>query len=144
MSGVLLVTDSKEVAGLVKRALRETSARLVAECNSPRAAADAYAKSANALVILDMFLPESSGIEVLKNLKKINETGSFVILTRIRTRAMIERSFRMGAQDVMEYPVSQGALRDTILHRLKSLPADAGNGGGEPGDDPAPKPARKK
>lgn len=141
MSGVLLVTNDKELARIVKLALADTPARLLAECNNAKQAADVYAKASNALVILDMFLPESSGVDLLKNLKRLNETGTFMMLNRIRTRTMVERSFRMGAQDVLQYPVNVDVLRETILHRLKNQPTGEA---GDTGETAAPKPARKK
>jgi DNA-binding NarL/FixJ family response regulator len=65
---------------------------------------------------------------MLKSLKRIKENCSFVLLTRMRTRAVIERAFRYGAQDVLPYPVSSVVLRDTILHRLEAQPISDSEG----------------
>ena len=138
MSLIMLVSADKEMAKVVKMALRDTPAKVALEFDNPRAAATALAKTPISMVILDLFLPGSSGLEMLKILKRVSENGLFLLLTRIRTRTVIERAFRFGAQDVLHYPVSTDILRDTILHRLESQPVQ------ETDDEQGAKPARKK
>jgi len=138
MSGIMLVTDDVELNRVVKAALADTPARVTLECKSARVAAEVFAKAVPTLVILDMFLPHSSGLDMLKTLKKINENCLFVMLTRLRTRNMIERAFRFGAQDVLIYPVDGDVLRDSILHRLEGQPLE----GESVGESSVAKPAR--
>jgi DNA-binding response OmpR family regulator len=122
MSAILLVTADKELARVVKAALRNTNARVTAECGTLKAATDEMTKNPPAMAVVDLFLPEFSGLDVIKSLRRANEGCQIVLLTRVRTRTLIERAFRQGAQDVLTYPVSEDILRDTILHRLKSQP----------------------
>jgi len=137
MSMIMLVSADKELGKVIKTALSSTPVRLSLEFNNAKAASDALAISPISMVILDLFVPGSSGLEVLKALKRVNENCLFLLLSRMRTRTVIERAFRYGAQDVLPYPVSNEVLRDTILHRLESQPlADA--------EDQESKPTRKK
>lgn len=141
MSNIMLITGDKEINRVVKRCLRETPVRVTTECDSAKTAQDLYAKAAAPLVVIDMFIPETSGLEMIKSLKKINENCLFVMLTRLRTRSVIERAFRFGAHDVLVYPVSPDVLRDTILHRLEDQPVQDT----EAPEEQAPtKPAKKK
>ncbi len=121
MTPILLVSADKELARFLKAALRDTQVRVSQETANLRMAGDLVAQQPFGLIVLDMFLPESSGLEALKALKRVNEKGLFLLLTRMRTRAVIERAFRLGAQDVLQYPVSTEILRDTILHRLEAV-----------------------
>jgi DNA-binding NarL/FixJ family response regulator len=127
MSPVMLLSADNELVRILKRALRETSAKITVEAKTPAAAADALAKSPVALIVVDLFLPESSGLEALKLLKRVNESCVMILLTRMRTRNVLERAFRLGAQDVLQYPVSAEILRDTILHRLAAQPLAEGD-----------------
>ncbi len=120
MSGIMLVSADKDLSKRIKEALRETTIRISIECANGKDAVDTFAKSPAPMVILDFFIPESSGLEVLKNLKKMDENCLFVLLNRIRTRASIDRAYRTGAHDILQLPVSADILRDTILHRLES------------------------
>lgn len=141
MSSLMLVTADKELARVVKLALRDTPVKITMEISDPNLVADAIAQHPSTLVLLDLFLPQSSGLDMLKRGKQVNENGLFVLLTRIRTRNLIERAFRLGAQDVIHYPVSGEVLRDTILHRLQTQPLDEPE---EKAPEPSVKPARKQ
>ncbi len=120
MSGILLVSNDKELAKLLKSCLRDTGARLLGVSVTARAATDVFQQASPDMVVLDTFLPESSGLEMLKTLKRINENCVFMMLSRLRTRSAIERSFRLGAHDVLQFPLDAEVLRQTILHRLES------------------------
>ncbi len=120
MSGILLVSEDKELAKIVIDSLRDTRARLVAVCGTYKNATETYQQALPDMVILETFLPESSGLDMLKKLKRINENCVFVMLSRLRTRSAIERAFRLGAHDVLQFPLDAEVIRQTILHRLKS------------------------
>ncbi|HEY8278175.1 MAG TPA: response regulator [Bdellovibrionota bacterium] len=122
MSGVLLVTADKEVSRLVKLAIRDTPARLTHEAHTATTAIEAFAQLSPRIVIVDLFLPESSGLDVLSRLHKVSDKCIFILLTRIQTRDTLERAFRMGAHDVLAYPLKIETLKDTILHRLSAQP----------------------
>lgn len=140
MSTILLVTADKELSRVVKLALHDTPAKVTMECATGRLAVEHFSQMVPSMVILDLFVPETSGLEVLKSLKKINEACLYVLLTRMRTRNILERAFRQGAQDVLMYPMSTDVLRETILHRLEAEPMAETNVDQEQPE----KPTRKK
>lgn len=119
MSVVMLVSADKEIERLLTEALAGTGARIAPRCASAREAAEMFSQGIFSLAVIDMFLPESSGLETLRQLKRIHDKGAFLLLTRVRTRSILERAFRLGAQDTLFYPVDGETLRDTILHRLR-------------------------
>ena len=140
MSPIMLLSSDKELARVLKSAIQGTSVRLAYEVSTQRAAADIIAQHPVGLVVLDMFVAGSSGLEALKILKQVSEGSLFLLLTRMRTRAVLERAFRLGAQEVLHYPVGMDILRDTILHRLANQPlGDAEDSGSEH----TPKPRKK-
>jgi DNA-binding response OmpR family regulator len=126
MNQIILVSEDRELCKLLKFALRETPIKVTHEVSSPKMAADLFAQNPLALVVLDYFIPASSGLDTLKLLKRMNEEGLFMLITRMRMRDILERAFRMGAQDVIHYPISAEILRDTILHRLQGRTMSAG------------------
>jgi DNA-binding NtrC family response regulator len=126
MSSVMLVSQDMQLAKVVKEALRESGARLTSICGDSRSAAESFQQHPPILVVLETFLPDSSGLEMLKMLKRMNEKCLFVMLSRMRTRSMIERAFRLGAHDVLTFPLDEESLRQTILHRLEVQPLDMG------------------
>lgn len=140
MNTVMLVSEDRELAKRVKEALGGTGARLTAICGDSRTATDTFQKAPPTMVVLETFLPESSGFDMLKVLKRMNEKCLFVMLSRLRTRSVIERAFRLGAHDVLTFPLDGDSLRQTLLHRLETQPLEAEEQGEEKGE----KPARRK
>lgn len=124
MSGVMLVSEDRELAKKVKIALSDSSARLTSVCTGSREATETFQQTAPELVVLETFLPESSGLDMLKVFKRMNEKCLFVMLSRLKTRSAIERAFRLGAHDVLLFPLDDEILRQTLLHRLKAQSLD--------------------
>jgi DNA-binding NtrC family response regulator len=122
MTGILLVTADPELSRWAKKALAETPLRITLECAGLKETVDVFAKAPASLVILDLFVPQSSGLDVMKSLKKMDEDCLFVLLNRMRTRVSIERAYRTGAHDVLPYPLGGDVLRDTLLRRMKPPP----------------------
>lgn len=141
MSSVMLVSEDRILAKMVKEALAGTGARLTSICASPKAASDSFQQAPPTMVVLETFLPESSGLEILKVLKRMNEKCLFVMLSRLRTRSAIERAFRLGAHDVLTFPLEGSSLRHTLLHRLEAVPLETVS---EAADQAKESPARKK
>ena len=137
MTPIMLVTADKEMVRWAKAALRDSTAKIAVECSTVKAAVDELAKNQVAMVVLDLFLPGSSGIELLKSLKRVNENCVTLLLSRMRTRLLLERAFRQGAQDVLLYPVSAEIFRDTILHRLATEPLVEADASAEAQQKPA-------
>lgn len=127
MSGVMLVSEDKLLAKMVKEALAGSGSRLTTVCMSPKAASESFQQASPTMVVLETFLPDSSGFEMLKTLKRMNDKCLFVMLSRLRTRSVIERAFRLGAHDVLTFPLDGSSLRQTLLHRLEAQPLEAGD-----------------
>jgi PleD family two-component response regulator len=120
MSGLMLVSEDKELAKKLKDCLQGTEARLVAICDTAQGATESFQQTRPTLVVLETFLPGSSGLDVLKNLKRMDEHCVYILLSRLRTRGTVERAFRMGAHDVLMFPLDYEVVRQTILHRLEA------------------------
>ncbi len=68
---ILVVDDEKAIRGLAERILKSKGYR-VTTCNGGAQAVDVYSKLANEidLVILDMLMPDMTGLETLRQLKQ--------------------------------------------------------------------------
>jgi response regulator of citrate/malate metabolism len=73
------------------------------------------------LVLVDLLLPEESGLDVIKNFEKIKLDASIILLTPVRNRSLVDRAIRTGARDVLVLPVSDEELTSTILHRKRLI-----------------------
>lgn len=125
MTNVLLMSADKELLRLVKGALEGLPVKVIGECQRFRKAVDIMHENAARIVIIDMFLPESSGLEAIKSLKQMDDKMIMILLSRMRGRSLLDRAFRHGATDVLHYPLSAETIRQTVLHRLSRLPDDS-------------------
>lgn len=134
MTHILVICQDQELKAKIRLALEELPVRIVKEVDSGKKIADVLAETAADLVIVDLFIPTSSGLEVLKAVKKVKESAQVIMLSRLRTRGAIDKAFRFGAQDVLVLPVDADTLRETVAHRLELPPtpgaARAGSGAG--------------
>lgn len=120
-TNVLVVCRNKEMKEMIREALSELPVRITKELDGGKGVTDAMVEQPASLVIVDLFLPGTNGLEILKLLKKVNESAGFVMLTRLRSRSSIEKAFRYGALDVLQYPCDADTLRHTVAHRLENM-----------------------
>jgi len=66
------------------------------------------------IVILDLKLPDKSGIEALREIRKIDSSAAVVILTGYSTRVAAEESLRLGAADYLNKPFDSTDLQNRI------------------------------
>lgn len=118
MDRILIVEDSSVVASLLARWLRDAGY----EPTIAASGADgltAVERDAPSLIILDLILPDVSGIEVCRRLKEQEETTRIpvVILTAAGSSENRLRCLELGAEDFLTKPV----VHEELLARVRSL-----------------------
>jgi DNA-binding response OmpR family regulator len=113
---ILIVEDERKLGQFVLKGLQEASytARLVGSCT---AAADALAESHYDAIILDIGLPDGSGLDLLRRWREAGFQEPVLILS---ARGQVEdriAGLNLGADDYLPKPFSF----DEVLARLRSL-----------------------
>lgn len=109
----ILITDDHELVreGLKRILLDRGAVRQVGEANNAREALELVRREKWSLVILDLTLPDRSGLEVLKDIKATHPTLPVLILTILPEEQVAMRVLRAGADGFL----SKGsAARDLI------------------------------
>jgi response regulator of citrate/malate metabolism len=127
MIGVLIVDDDFRVAQVHAEFVgRMPQMRVVAQAHTASAALDAAARHRPELVLLDIYLPDASGLEVLRRLRRQGEHHPDVmLLTAARDMRSVRAAMRAGALHYLIKPVDFGTLHErlttyTELHELRS------------------------
>jgi response regulator of citrate/malate metabolism len=114
--GVLIVDDDYRVAQVHADFVgRMPNMRVVALAHTAAAALDAVVKHRPDLVLLDIYLPDASGLEVLQRLRRHGEHNPDVLLlTAARDMPTVRRAMRTGALHYLIKPVDFGTLHQRL------------------------------
>jgi two-component system phosphate regulon response regulator PhoB len=121
---ILVVDDEPEAVELVEFNLKQSGFNVVTAEDGAEALAKARAASPD-LIVLDLMLPEISGLEVCKMLRRDPDTAAIPIIMLTARAAEIDRvlGLELGADDYVTKPFSPRELIlriKKILHREKS------------------------
>lgn len=102
---ILIVDDEKDMGWVIGQILREAGYEIViaesgAEC---LAKFEQYAREIP-IVLLDHKLPDASGIDLIKQMKKLSPKTKFVIITAFGTPEMKKLALEKGATEVLDKP----------------------------------------
>jgi DNA-binding response OmpR family regulator len=130
---VLIIEDSVEVSKLLVRVLEDEAFEAIT-CFSAAEGLAAFAASAPAAVILDWVLPDSSGVEVCRELRRRDELVTILFLSGRQDEVSIVRALDAGADDYLSKPFRareliarlEAGLRKTAAARRSSGEAPAG------------------
>lgn len=94
------------------------------------AALDAAAKNRPELVLLDLYLPDASGLKVLGRLRALAEPPDVIVLSAAQDMASVRNAMRQGALHFLIKPFGLDTLQDRLeryaqLHTRRSVEREA-------------------
>jgi len=131
---ILVVDDEPEVLSLFKRILSAEDTQILPAGSGAEALAIARRTRLD-LVILDVKLPDVSGIEVLRRLRKMDDRLPVIIVTAYGSADGARACMRLGAFDYLTKPFDNQEIRRVAREALmvggarRALLADVSRGG---------------
>jgi DNA-binding response OmpR family regulator len=123
---ILLVEDEKKMADFIARGLRAEGFAVDISYDGASGWGKA-SESDYALIILDLMLPEFSGTELLRRLRRRGSTAAVLVLTaRDATRDKVE-NFEAGADDYLTKPFAFAELLVRVKALLRRPPSFRGH-----------------
>ena len=119
---ILVVEDEEYIRDLYKRQL-EIAGYAVDVAINGKQALDMIAKTPYEVILLDVMMPELTGIDVLKkiDLKKNNPTLKVVMLTNLGQDDIIKQAFELGAAGyLIKLSINPNNLVDEVKKFIKS------------------------
>lgn len=123
---VLIVEDEPQIRRVVRLAVEEEGAVGIETGDLAQGLA-AAAASQPQLVILDLGLPDGSGVELIRNLRGWSEIPVLILSARTQEAAKIE-ALDAGADDYLCKPFGVGELRARVRALLRRQGRAAGGG----------------
>jgi two-component system copper resistance phosphate regulon response regulator CusR len=116
MVSILVVEDERKVSALIQQGLREAGYH-VETADAPAAARELMKGQRFDLVILDVMLPEQSGIDFAKELRIAGHRGFILMLTALATTKDKIQGLDAGADDYLTKPFEF----EELLARVRAL-----------------------
>lgn len=124
---VLIVDDEKNIRTTLARAMESIGL----EVETAATADDAMEKlnaSAFDLMLLDLWLPEVDGLELLREAREMRPETRFVVVTAHGTVEAAVRAMKLGALDFFQKPFSPAEIRDVVRAALEAEPPSPDGG----------------
>ena len=116
---ILVVDDEPEVLRLFKRILSAEGTQILAAGTGAAALAIARQTPLD-LVILDVKLPDVSGTDVLRRLRRIDPGVPVIIVTSYGSVETVRASMKLGAFDYLTKPFDNQEVRRVAREALRS------------------------
>ncbi|MGK7313627.1 MAG: response regulator transcription factor [Candidatus Longimicrobiales bacterium M2_2A_002] len=113
---ILVVEDDRKVASFLEQGLREEGYAVDVAHDGTEGSLKANVYDYD-LAILDVMLPEKSGFEIVRDLRREQKTVPVLMLTARDTKEDIVRGLDVGADDYLTKPFSF----DELLARVRAL-----------------------
>jgi DNA-binding NtrC family response regulator len=130
MKPVLIIEDEQALASAVARVCQRLG-RDTRLCSSGKRGLTAIAREEFALAIVDIGLPDMSGLEVLAELRERAPRMPVIIITAHGSLDNAVTARKRGAMAYLVKPLDLAEVQETLRHALASAPSEA----------PAPAPA---
>lgn len=125
MKQLLIVEDDIELNKGLCRALQSEELR-VCSCNNLKSAKEQLSMGGVTMALLDVNLPDGSGLELLKEIKKASPGTPVIMLTANDTDMDIVDGLEMGADDYITKPFSLSVLRARVNTQLRKASVGTG------------------
>lgn len=119
---VLVVDDEEVVRNAVSRVLSEAGYEVATAADGAAALAHPAAASCR-LVLLDLMLPDRSGIGLLEALRQLRPDRPVVVITGYATSESLARALEAGAASVLAKPFDAAELLDAVRRALSEAAA---------------------
>ena len=116
---VLVVDDTPMILHVFKRILREER-YAVLTANNGKEALELVRQKSVELVILDLKLPDMSGIEILRRIKRLRDNVEVIVITGYGTMKTVRAAMRLGAYDYITKPFDDNYIKALVENALST------------------------
>ena len=119
---VLAVDDSKTMLAMISAQLKGSDFEVVATASSGPEALEKYKQHKPHLVLLDIVMPEVTGVDTLERLLRTDASACVVMVSSLGTVDAVQDCLKKGAKSFLQKPLQ----REGMLTRLKSVCEESG------------------
>lgn len=122
---IVIVDDSDFSRSLIKKMLHATGFEVIGEANGAAPALQIIKDKRPNVVITDIVMPDTSGIELTENITK-NFDGIYVIvISSLSQEHVVLEAIGAGASDFIAKPINQQQLVDSLEKILAQIESES-------------------
>lgn len=117
MNWILVVDDERSILEGLRLGL--SSEDITVDCaDAGKAAIMRSRQKGYDVLIVDLFLPDMHGLEVIRALKKQNPDLLSIIITAQPSRESVSEAMKLGVNDYLEKPFNINTIKDAISRAM--------------------------
>ncbi len=111
---ILLVDDAAFMRMMIKNALTQNGYTNILEAADGEIACNTYAAEKPDLVIMDITMPNKTGIEALRDIKAADPSAKVVMCSAMGQESMVVEAIKLGALDFIVKPFKPERILQTV------------------------------
>ena len=116
---ILIVDDSFYMRTMLKNMLTDAGYEVVGEAPNGQTALELAKETKPDLVTLDVILPDNTGLDVLKGIKKDQPDMKIIIVSAVGQEVIVHEAIENGALAYIVKPFSEEKVLETVGNALK-------------------------
>ena len=117
---ILVVDDEEEICGLTKSILSKKNYNVLTATNA-KEALEIVTREQPHVVLLDILLGSSSGLDLLSKIKEINKNIKVIMISALDDDETIIKAKSLGADDYISKPFTATYLNELTKEKISGL-----------------------
>lgn len=119
MARILIVDDAKFMRITLTNILKKANHEIVGEAENGREAVALYRELKPDLVTMDITMPEMSGLDAVKEIKKDYKDAKIIMCSAMGQQKMVVDAIEAGAKDFIVKPFDDSQVVDSVSRVLR-------------------------
>lgn len=119
MARILIVDDAKFMRITLTTILKKADHEIVGEAENGREAVELYRELKPDLVTMDITMPEMSGLDAVKEIKKDFKDAKIIMCSAMGQQKMVVDAIEAGAKDFIVKPFDDSQVVDSVSRVLR-------------------------
>ncbi|WP_394137147.1 response regulator [Cytobacillus oceanisediminis] len=118
MARILIVDDAKFMRVTLGSILAKADHEIVGEGENGKEAVQLYRDYLPDLVMMDITMPEMTGLEAMKEIKKDHPNAKIIMCSAMGQQKVVVESIEAGAKDFIVKPFDEGRVLEAVSRVL--------------------------
>ncbi len=115
---IMIVDDDHSTRTMLREILEKSGHEVVAEAASGDEVMDKYREAAPDLIVMDIVLPFTNGIEATRLIRAVDKNARVIIVSALGDIPLIKAAFASGAMDFIQKPFTPTKIMDAVRQAL--------------------------